>query len=87
MRITTDEKGTIVLQEVYNDIILKTNAGEELMIGMRDTGFEFMYQGKLYFAKEGYVEPFNLSSRGNILVKQGHIEDSVAPNTSNHANS
>ena len=42
---------------------------------MRDSGFEFKYQGKWYFAKEGYVEPFNLSVRGNPLVDQTHQEE------------
>ncbi len=37
---------------------------------MRDSGFEFNYQGKWYFAKEGYVEPFQKSIRGNYLVSE-----------------
>ena len=43
-----------------------------MSICMRDTGFEFNYQGKWYFAKEGFVEPFKTSIRGNYLVDQKH---------------
>lgn len=70
MKVTTTEKGVIQLEEVFNGIILKTPAGEEMSICMRDSGFEFNYQGELYFAKQGFVEPFNKSSRGNYLVDQ-----------------
>jgi hypothetical protein len=41
---------------------------------MRDSGFEFNYQGELYFAKEGYVEPFHKSIHGSYLVDQHHQE-------------
>jgi hypothetical protein len=37
---------------------------------MRDSGFEFEYQGELYFAKEGFLEPFHKSVRGNYLVSR-----------------
>lgn len=75
MKVTTTEKGVIQLEEVFNGIILKTPAGEEMSIYMRDSGFEFNYQGELYFAKQGFVEPFNKSSRGNYLVDQQHEEE------------
>ena len=64
------EDGVLVMEEVYNSILLRTNDGEEMAICMRDSGFEFQYQGKWYFAKEGFVEPFHTSSRGNILTDQ-----------------
>jgi hypothetical protein len=76
MKVTTED-GNIVLEEVFNGIILRTPSGETMSIEMRDTGFEMCYQGKLFFAKEGYLEPFNFSSRGNILVEQKHVEDSI----------
>jgi hypothetical protein len=41
---------------------------------MRDSGFEFDYQGELYFAKEGFVEPFHKSIHGSYLVDQHHQE-------------
>jgi hypothetical protein len=62
----------IQLEEVFNSIVLKTTDGEEMAICMRDSGFEFKYQGEWYFAKEGYVEPFHKSVRGNYLVEQKH---------------
>lgn len=55
MRITSNEDGTIELTEVYNTIVLKTDSGESLAICMRDSGFEFKYQGKWYSAKGGEV--------------------------------
>jgi hypothetical protein len=80
MKVTTNEQGVIQLEEVFNGIILKTKDGEEMSICMRDSGFEFRYQGERYFAKEGYVEPFKTSSRGNLLVDQRHEEeDLIAP--------
>lgn len=75
MKITTNEQGVIQLEEVVNEIILKTQDGEEMSICMRDSGFEFSYQGRWYFAKEGWVEPFKRSSRGNLLVDQRHEEE------------
>ena len=80
MKITTNENGVIQLEEVFNGIMLKTQDGEEMSICMRDSGFEFNYQGEWYFAKEGFVEPFRRSSRGNLLVDQRHKEeDTDAP--------
>jgi hypothetical protein len=57
MKITVNEENEIQFEEVFIGITLKTNDGEKLSICMRDSGFEFNYQGKMYFAKEGYVEP------------------------------
>ena len=80
MKLTTNEQGVIQLEEVFSGIILKTKDGEEMSICMRDSGFEFNYQGEWYFAKEGFVEPFKRSSRGNLLADQRHEEeDLVAP--------
>ena len=75
MKVITNEQGVIQLEEVFSGIILKTPDGEEMSICMRDSGFEFNYQGEWYFAKEGFVEPFRRSSRGNILVDQRHEEE------------
>jgi hypothetical protein len=80
MKVTTNEQGVIQLEEVFSGIILKTKDGEEMSICMRDSGFEFNYQGERYFAKEGFVMQFMKSIRGNLLVDQQHEEeDSVAP--------
>lgn len=80
MKVTTNEHGIIQLEDVVIGIDLKTQDGEKMAICMRDSGFEFRYQGEWYFAKEGFVEPFKRSSRGNLLVDQRHEEeDLVAP--------
>ena len=81
MKVTTNEHGIIILEDVVIGIDLKSKDGEIMTICMRDSGFEFRYQGEWYFAKEGFVEPFRRSSRGNLLVDQRHEdeEDSVAP--------
>jgi len=55
MKITVNEENTMQLEEVFNSVLLKTSEGEEMAICMRDSGFEFKYQGKWYFAKEGTV--------------------------------
>ena len=88
MKVTTNEHGIIQLEDVFIGIDLKTRDGEEMTICMRDSGFEFRYQGEWYFAKEGFVEPFKKSSRGNYLVDQRHEEeDSVAPGPSHETKS
>jgi hypothetical protein len=56
MKINVDEHGTIVVTEVYNPTVLKTDAGEEFTIVMRDSGFEFSYGDVHYEAKRGHVK-------------------------------
>jgi len=56
MVFETDEKGNVILKEVYNDVTLKSNAGEKLSICMRDSGFEFTYEGQKYEAKNGQLK-------------------------------
>lgn len=81
MKITTTENNEIQLEEVFNSIILKTKDGEEMSICMRDTGFEFKYQGEMYFAKEGQVMLFQKSIRGNYLVNQTPLKTEDIENT------
>ena len=69
MKVTVTEDLGIQLEEVFSGLTLKTKSGETLSIYMRDSGFEFNYQGKWYFAKEGYVEPFVKSFIGEINFK------------------
>lgn len=57
MKLEVDENGCIVATEVFNSILLKTDSGETIAICMRDSGFEFRYQGQWYEAKEGVVKP------------------------------
>ena len=81
MKISVNSDHTMQLEEVYNAIVLKTSDGEEMAISMRDSGFEFKYQGKWYFAKEGQVGPAQLSVRGNILVEQNLAGPGECTNT------
>jgi hypothetical protein len=66
MEFTVNENGVIQLEKVYNSIILKTSSNEELSICMRDSGFEFTYQNKNYYAKEGIIGTFN--QKGNTII-------------------
>ena len=56
MKIEVNEESEIVIKEVYNGVILQTNAGETLTMCMRDSGFEFMYGGKKYEAKNNQLK-------------------------------
>jgi len=55
MKIEVDNNRQIVLKEVFNGIILESADKETISICMRDSGFEFNYQGVWYEAKEGVV--------------------------------
>jgi len=70
MKVTVTEDLCIQLEEVFSGLTLKTASGETMSICMRDSGFEFNYQGEWYFAKEGHVESFHKSIRGNYLVSE-----------------
>lgn len=83
MKVTVTQEGDIKVTEVFNPLVLETEQGEQMVITMRDTGFEFSYGGEMYFAKQGYLEPFHKSVRDNYLVSelQYHREDVVCSNT------
>jgi hypothetical protein len=70
MKLSVTEDNSILLEDVFSGLTLKTASGETMSICMRDSGFEFNYQGKWYFAKDGYVEPFKTSVRDNYLVSE-----------------
>lgn len=70
MKITVNEEFGLQLEEVFNGVTLKAESGETMSICMRDTGFEFKYQDKMYLAKDGVVKEFARSTRGNYLVEQ-----------------
>ena len=55
MKISINEDG-FLLEEVYSGIGLKTRHGEFMGICMRDTGFEFNYNGVWYEAKNNIVK-------------------------------
>jgi hypothetical protein len=55
MKINTTDKGEILLTEVYSGVLLRTDDGETMGICMRDSGFEFNYNGDWYSAQKGVV--------------------------------
>lgn len=55
MDIHVDADGSVILKEVYGGVMLETAYGEEMGICMRDTGFEFKYNGGWWEAKNGKV--------------------------------
>lgn len=56
MKIEVDDHREIVLKEVYLGVTLESNDKEILSICMRDSGFEFTYEGVLYSAQKGVVK-------------------------------
>lgn len=64
MKISTTDKGEIVLTEVYSGILLETDNNEFIGICMRDGGFEFNYNGIWYSAKNGIVEQIKQQDNG-----------------------
>lgn len=63
MKTTVLENRNILLEEIYNPITLRTNNNEEISICMRDSGFEFVYEGKHYSAQKGIIEELNYESK------------------------
>lgn len=56
MIVEVDEHGIIELKKVFVGVKLITADGEEISIVMRDTGFEFIYEGVQYSAKKGTLK-------------------------------
>ena len=59
MKLTVNERGTIEIEEVFNPIKLISQEKEELIICMRDGGFEINYQGLNYSLKANQVKEMN----------------------------
>lgn len=68
MKIEVNEKNGITIKEVYTGLTLETSDGESLSICMRDSGFEFCYQGKWYEAKNEILK--EVSFKTNIIDKK-----------------
>ncbi len=79
MKIRGSKEGHVILEEVFSGVELITSDGENMGICMRDTGFEFSYQGVWYSAKNGILEPMKTSDRGNVLVDQSDKDDACSP--------
>jgi hypothetical protein len=60
MKINVVENGVIQIEDIFNPIKLKTN-NETVIICARDNGFEMKYQNKIYYIKNGIVEPSSLN--------------------------
>lgn len=71
MKMNVDEDGDIILTEVYSGIGLKTNDGEFMGICMRDSGFEFNYEGTWFEAKQGVIRHLDPLSRSRDNDKCG----------------
>lgn len=56
MKIEVSENRNIILSEVYSPIGLKTNDNETLIIMMRDSGFEIIYENKFFHLKKGEIK-------------------------------
>lgn len=65
MKFSVGENDEIIIEEVYNPIILRTNDGEELTICMRDSGFELEYDAKTKWCPT------------NLELKNGEIESTI----------
>ena len=70
MKISVDENRNILLEEVYNPVVLKTQDGEKLSICMRDSGFEFAYEGLSYSAQRGRI--IEMLGGGNVTASTDH---------------
>lgn len=66
MKIDVSQNGLIELTEVYSPIELITNGNETIKICMRDSGFEFTYEGEVYHAKEGVLTKIKKPKDGVI---------------------
>jgi hypothetical protein len=77
MEIGISKNGIIELTKVYNSIELRTNTGEVMTICMRDSGFEFTYDGGLYRANKGILEK---------IEKVCRKIDTALPESPNHNN-
>lgn len=66
MKIEVDENNEILLTEVYSGVGLETRDGEFLGVCMRDTGFEFNYNGTWYEAKNGVVQKLGADASDNV---------------------
>jgi hypothetical protein len=53
VKLEVNEKYEITLKEVFSGVGFISPDGEEFGICMRDSGFEFTYEGRHFEAKEG----------------------------------
>ena len=65
MKLETTGDGQITLKEVYTGIRLVSDDQEEFAICMRDSGFEFKYDGNWWEAKGGYIRMMGAPKPGS----------------------
>lgn len=78
MKLNTNEKGDIILEDIYSGIELKTKDGESIKICMRDSGFEFNYMGIDYEAQKGVIR--KRKNDGTIYVSTLKMADTLDSN-------
>ena len=66
MKLEINENREIVLKEVFSGVLLETTDGEYMGICMRDTGFEFNYNGDWYSAQNGRIKEIESDDRVEI---------------------
>ena len=75
MKITVNENREIILKEVYSGVGLETRDGEFMGICMRDSGFEFNYNGTWYSAQNGKIKKMS-TIKSNIVKNEISTTDS-----------
>jgi len=70
MKLTILEDFTLQFEEVFTGIKFLTDKGEHISICMRDSGFEFNYNGKWYSAQQGIIREKNFTRDGTDISSE-----------------
>ena len=73
MNIEVNENREIILKEVYLNVTLITDDKESLSICMRDSGFEFVYEGKKYSAQNGVINDLEQLKEEQLKEEQEQL--------------
>jgi hypothetical protein len=68
MKLTINQKGEFILEEVYNSIRL-VNGNEVIHLSMRDGVFELSYKGDTYSIKDGKIKKISDVKENSLLLK------------------
>lgn len=80
MKLNTNEKGDIILEDIYSGVELKTKDGESIKICMRDSGFEFNYMGIDYEAQKGVIRKRQDINAGETYTATLLMPDTIDAN-------
>lgn len=80
MKLNTNEKGDIILEDIYSGVELKTKDGESIKICMRDSGFEFNYMGVDYEAQKGVIRKRQDINAGETYTATLLMPDTIDAN-------